>query len=72
MLANEGHCIDPGTVVVVVANESDVLDSICHRSRTRGVLLARDLTLPASTGALVASGVIDIEVTAKQLAIVQD
>jgi hypothetical protein len=71
MLANEGHCIDLCTGIVVGANESDVLDPVCHRSPGWGVFLTSHFTLPPSIGTLVASGVKDKGVAAVHLAVAQ-
>ena len=72
LLANEGHCIGLGTGTVVGAEESDVLDSGSHRSRSRGMFLTGHFTLPLSGRALVGSCVINVGIAAIQFAIVQD
>jgi hypothetical protein len=68
-LANEGHCIDLGTGIVVGTEKSDVLDSFCDRSRSRSMLLARNFTLPLAIGALVSSFVKDVGIATLQPAI---
>ena len=52
LLANEGHCIDLGTGIVVGAKKPDVLDPGRHRSPGRGMFLTGYLTLPLSSGKL--------------------
>ena len=61
-----------GTGTVVGAEESDVLDSGSHRSRSRGMFLTGHFTLPLSGRALVGSCVINVGIAAIQFAIVQD
>jgi hypothetical protein len=69
LLADEGCGIGFGTGVVVGTAESDALDTFYHRSRGRSMLLTRHITFPLAVGTLVGSGVIDVGVAAKQLAV---
>ena len=71
LLANESHCIDLGTGIVVGAKKPDVLDTGRHRSPSRGMFLTSYFALPVSGGAFIASCVIDVSVTAMQLAVAQ-
>ena len=71
LLANEGHCIDPGTGIVVGAKKPDVLDPGRHRPPGRGMFLTGYLTLPLSSGKLLVSCVVDKGVAAMHLAVAQ-
>lgn len=73
MLANERHCIDLRSDVVVGLKEPDVLDSGRRGSSCRSVFFAGHLTLPASRGvAFVIPSVEDEGIATTNVAIAQN
>src|SRR4029077_7938865 len=69
LLANEGYGIGFGTGVVVGADEPDVLDPFCGRSRSGSMFLADHFTSPLTIGTGVGPGVKDVGVAVLQLAV---